>query len=101
MFWASTAGPQGGDGLALDTNVNGYVFVGTQGGGVFRSSDNGETWTSVNSGLTTTDIRALAANAAGDVFAGTFSGGFRLDNNGDSWTPINNGLGYPFVIYLA
>src|SRR5690242_14539441 len=36
-FWTQTNGPQGGDGIALTRNSLGYVFVGTQGGGVFRS----------------------------------------------------------------
>src|SRR5262252_1985120 len=37
-FWAQTDGPQGGDGIALATNDNGDVFVGTQSGGIFRST---------------------------------------------------------------
>src|ERR1700730_4628209 len=44
-FWAQTNGPQGGDGIALATSPNGHIFVGTQGGGVFRSTDDGGTWT--------------------------------------------------------
>jgi hypothetical protein len=75
-FWASTGGPQGGDTLAMVSNANGYIFAGTLGGGVFRSTNNGETWTPANNGLTATDIRALATNSAGDVFAGTFGGVF-------------------------
>jgi hypothetical protein len=59
-FWAQTNGPQGGDGIALATNASGHVFVGTQGGGIFRSTDSGETWTGVNNGLTATNVRALA-----------------------------------------
>src|SRR5438046_8385482 len=85
-FWASTGGPQGGDVATLVTNANGFVFAGTQGGGVFRSSDNGATWTPVNTGLTSTDIHALATNSAGDLFAGTFGGAFRSTDNGDTWT---------------
>ena len=42
-FWAATNGPQGGDGIAMATNASGHVFVGTQGGGVFRSTNNGDT----------------------------------------------------------
>jgi len=72
-FWAQTNGPQGGDGIALATNANGDVFVGTQGGGIFRSTDNGETWTEVNDGLTDTNVRALAINNAGHIFGGTWS----------------------------
>ena len=100
-FWTSTGGPQGGDVLALATNASGHVFAGTLGGGAFRSTDNGETWTAVNSGLTATDVRALAINSDGHIFAGTFGGVFRSTDNGDTWTPVNNGLEYPFIISLA
>ena len=74
-FWEQTNGPQGGDGIALATNASGDIFVGTQGGGIFRSTDSGETWTEVNNGLTDTNVRAMAINSAGDIFAGTWSGG--------------------------
>src|SRR5215211_2614555 len=74
-FWAQTNGPQGGDGIALATNASSHVFVGTQGGGVFRSTDNGESWTGLHNGLTDTNVRALAINKAGHIFAGTWSGG--------------------------
>src|SRR5215208_2932855 len=47
-FWTQTNGPQGGDGIALARNSTRHVFMGTQGGGVFRSTDNAETWTGVN-----------------------------------------------------
>src|SRR5256884_9035056 len=100
-FWAQTNGPQGGDGIALATNASGHIFVGTQGGGIFRSTDNAETWTSVINGLTDTNVRALATTSADEIFAGTFSGVFRSTDNGDSWTAVNNGLDYPSVISLA
>jgi hypothetical protein len=41
-FWTQTNGPEGGDGIALASNSIGHVFVGTQGGGVFRSTGNRE-----------------------------------------------------------
>ena len=100
-FWAQTNGPQGGDGIALTTNVSGHIFVGTQGGGIFRSTDNGETWTGVNSGLTATNVRALAISPTDHIFAGTFGGVFRSTDNGDSWTSVKNGLEFPFVISLS
>ena len=100
-FWMQTNGPQGGDGIALATNSSGDVFVGTQGGGVFRSTDNGDTWAGINNGLTATNVRALAINPAGHVFAGTFGGAFRSTDNGDTWVAVNNGLDFPFVISLA
>src|SRR6516162_5025928 len=39
-FWVQTNGPEGGEGIGLARNSIGHVFVGTQGGGVFRSTDN-------------------------------------------------------------
>jgi len=46
-FWVQTNSPQGGDGIALARNSIGRMFVGTQGGGVFLSTDNAETWTGI------------------------------------------------------
>ena len=100
-FWTQTNGPQGGDGIALARNSIGHVFVGTQGGGVFRSTDNAETWTGINNGLTATNVRALAISSADHIFAGTFGGVFRSTDNGDHWIAVNNGLEFPFVISLA
>ena len=100
-FWMQTNGPQGGDGIALARNSIGHVFVGTQGGGVFRSTDNAETWTGINNGLTATNVRALAISPVDHIFAGTFGGVFRSTDNGDHWIAVNNGLEFPFVISLA
>src|SRR5215510_9537599 len=71
-FWMQTNGPHGGEGIALARNSIGHVFVGTQGGGVFRSTDNAETWSGVNNGLTDTNVRALAISPVDHIFAGTF-----------------------------
>jgi hypothetical protein len=79
-----TNGPQGGDGIALARNSIGHVFVGTQGGNVFRSTDNRESWTEINSGLTATNVRALAISPVDHVFAGTFGGVSRSTGNGNS-----------------
>jgi len=55
--------------------VNGsYLFGGTRGGGMFRSTNNGTSWTSVNTGLTGRYVNALAVNGS-NLFAGTDDGG--------------------------
>ena len=100
-FWVQTNGPQGGDGIALARNSMDHLFLGTQGGGVFRSTDNAETWTGINDGLTATNVRALAISPADHIFAGTFGGVFRSTDDGDHWVSVNNGLEFPFVISLA
>lgn len=64
----------------------GYIFAGTQGGGIFRSADGGNNWIPVNSGLTNLNVNALYQKDA-TIFAG-LSGGEGIaysTNSGDSW----------------
>jgi photosystem II stability/assembly factor-like uncharacterized protein len=87
----SDAGLQGSRVLALLSSGS-ALFAGTDGGGVFSSTDWGRTWTPMNSGLTKLDVRSLAAS--GDtLFAGTLSGGiYRSTNRGQNWKQINTNL---------
>jgi hypothetical protein len=59
---------------------------------VFLSTDNAETWTAANDGLTNPFVWAVAASGK-NVFAGTNGGGiFRSTDNGDTWEGVNEGL---------
>src|SRR5450759_3571560 len=72
--WVQANGPYGG--FVRCFLVNGAnLFAGTYGGGVFLSTNNGTSWTAVNSGLTNTNIRCLAVSAS-NLFAGTDDGVF-------------------------
>ena len=70
--------------------LNGILFVGTDGGGVYVSTDKGDNWRQSNSGLSSLWITCLASTATGTLFAGSnFDGGvFRSTNNGNTWTSI-------------
>lgn len=73
--------------------TNGYIFVATSGdsGGVFRSTDNGNSWVRVVTGMgsTYTPTRAIAVNSSGQLFAGTYLDGvYKSENNGGSWSPV-------------
>ena len=87
--WVQTGGPfcSPYDCSVQCFTINGtYLFAGTDVGGVFRTTDNGTNWIAGNSGLTSTDVYALAVIGS-NVFAGTGLGGvFRSTNNGTSWT---------------
>ncbi len=90
------------DADALAINSSEEIFAGTYDGKIFRSTDNGDSWTAGDSGLTSTPVRALALNSRGDIFAGTDGGGvFRSMNNGDSWIAVKSGLTNTGVHALA
>jgi len=92
-FWQQTNGPNGGFVRAFAMKANGDIFAGTIGGGVLRSTNNGDAWTPVNNGLTDRYVQSLAINNSGHIFAGTeLNGVFRSTDNGNSWALINIGL---------
>lgn len=60
--------------------------------GIVMTSDNGATFTPLNTGLPTSpNVLALCVNGS-DIYAGTAKGIYISSNNGSSWTKINNGL---------
>ncbi|MBI4535064.1 MAG: T9SS type A sorting domain-containing protein [Ignavibacteriae bacterium] len=94
---------------ALAIDASGRIFAGertgTQ-GGVFRSTDNGETWTPT--GPAGAQVYSLAINRngppplIGQIFAGTEGSGiFRSTDNGTNWTQVNTGLTLWYVPALA
>jgi photosystem II stability/assembly factor-like uncharacterized protein len=73
---------------ATDTAV--YAATGT---GVLKSTDGGETWTTMNNGLQSKDIRSIGADRAHDsiLYVGTFGAGvFKTTNGGEKWEPVGS-----------
>jgi hypothetical protein len=107
-FWEPLNGPTGGTVNALVRDPGtGALYAGTgyqhgynkNAGSVFKSTDNGATWTYVSADFFTltaainTRVRTLAVSSAGHVFAGLELGGvMRSLNGGASWSRINSGL---------
>lgn len=67
------------------------IFASTLSNGVYRKTDNGDTWISINNGLTTSYINVLTV-VGSNLFAGTDKGVFRISNNGTNWEVGNGGL---------
>lgn len=98
VSWVQTNGPYGGLVNALAVNSYGYIFAGTYAGGVFKSTDNGNSWT--QAGLTNTYIYSLAVNSTGYIFAGTEGEGlYRSEDNGNSWAQLTGGLSATSNVY--
>ena len=87
--WAKTSGPPG-----INVNVffdNGsLLYAGTSSKGVFRSSDNGATWTVANVGLQNATILSFFKDQT-YLYAGTDKGVYR-SSNGSTWAAANNGI---------
>jgi photosystem II stability/assembly factor-like uncharacterized protein len=78
----------------------------TQSYGMYKSTDSGETWSSVNSGLESTNGNILAIAVHPDdanvVYIGTYQDGvFKSTDGGNSWHPASNGLGSMQIRSLA
>lgn len=68
------------------------LFAGTQGDGVWISTDNSASpWTKVSNGITNVTVNALWVKD-NMLFAGTNGGVFVTTNSGTNWTAKNNGI---------
>ena len=96
--WVRLSGPGG----AYAFTVNGQnIYAGSFGQGVFVSTDEGTDWTAIDSGLTSTDVFALASSGT-YLYAGTFLDGmFVSSNSGLTWAPSDSGLLMSSVISLT
>jgi len=72
------------------SSSNGDIYTGTNNYGIFKSTDNGSSWTQVFS--TQWNIESLAVNSIDNIFAGTSAGVYRSTNSGGSWAAM--GLTY-------
>jgi hypothetical protein len=88
--WVQTNGPYGGEIQAFAASGT-NLFAGTN-CGLFLTTNNGTSWTAVNTGLTGACVFSLAVSGT-NLFAGNAgSGVFLSTNNGTSWTAVNTGL---------
>ena len=92
--WVQTNGPYGGEILTFHAAPKGVLLVGTEGGGIFRSTDRGDTWMPVNTGLRFQPgegFRAATAFAqkGETLYAGTRDGLYASTDNGNRWHHVS------------
>ena len=90
-------GPEGGtvQALEIDPSSNTTLYAGTESGGVYKSTDGGDTWTAVNNGLTNLNVQDLAIDPDVNttVYAGTRAGGvYKRTSASTDWVAVNTGL---------
>ncbi len=76
-----------------------YIFAGTSGNKIFRSSDNGIHWTLTNYNLQpVVSVKSIGSN----LFAGTSGGGvYVTTDNGDTWSALERPGGRFYVSSLT
>lgn len=86
--------------LQIVSNAAGDIFMGYQGPdypnqgiGVFRSTNLGQSFAQINSGLSDLTITALWVSPSGTIFTGTHAGGvFKSTNSGNNWVHISDAV---------
>ena len=80
----------------ITASPTGSLLVGTSGGGIFKSADNGNSWVQKKNGLPNSQMQPIVVNQAGYIFAGSIAREpytiFRSTDDGESW--INTGFPY-------
>ena len=77
----------------------GGVFAAAPRKGLYRSTDEGNTWTQI--GPDHVSIQALAIDSSGTIFAGTYQGIYSSTNNGSSWTYVRFANSCVYSIAIA
>lgn len=97
--WVQTGGPIGGVAIAMLRLDNSDLLLATDFGGIFRSSNNGDSWLPSNEGLNSnntpfTKIEILRKGLNGDIFVTSSTGTkiitFVSKDNGQTWKALPN-----------
>ncbi|MBA7549747.1 hypothetical protein ES705_42242 [subsurface metagenome] len=81
--------------IIINPSNTSEIYAGTENKGIYKSTNAGDSWTQINSGLIVLDIRELVMHPTNPnfIYAGTNGGGvFKLNSPDTTWTQISNGL---------
>ena len=101
FIWNHTGGPMGGTigDIALNSNDHIYagvytnIFTSQYYAGLYKSTDNGETWNKIETQFDDFKVYALYANKDDHIFVGTDFQGviYRSTDDGKTWEKTNSG----------
>lgn len=81
--WQSVNGFAAGEIVYTMAYSNNAIYAGTWGGKIYKSTDNGQTWTRINNNMFVGFIWSLAVDSDNLIFAATEQGVYKF--NGTSW----------------
>ncbi len=96
--WTLSAGPYASPKPAIrsiTSNTTGSVFAMDEAGTIYRSTDEGVTWTQPTKPAS---VRCMKVSPNNHLYAGTTGHVYRSTNNGSSWTTISLG-GLNAIVY--
>ena len=82
--WQQTNGPRGGLASCYASDDD-EIYAGTNYGGLFRSTNEGASWTACNNGLTALNITALSTDNETVYIGNGTNGLYRSTDDGQSW----------------
>ena len=93
--WLQTNGPYGGNIRSFYAASKGVLLAGTWGAGIFRSTDRGNTWTPVNTGLAYEPGEGFVyvevfAQKGEVLYVGTQGGLYASTDGGNTWHHVPN-----------
>ena len=89
--------------VAVDPSDPATLYTAAHGGGVFRSTDWGESWIAINQGLPNRQVFSLLLHPKqpGKLYVGTDQGIYYSTDKGSSWHPLASVLEKRNVRFLA
>lgn len=89
--------------LAIAPSSSQTIYAGVSGGGVFKSTNGGNSWSAINNGLSDTSIYSLAIDPTNSqtIYAAVYGGLFKSSDGGTTWGAINNGFHSKNVRFLV
>jgi photosystem II stability/assembly factor-like uncharacterized protein len=97
-IWHQAHGPYGGQISSLAVDSKGDIFAGTIWNGIYRSTDDGNSWQESNMGIGPGDkwIASFAVDRDDHIYAATHDGAIYFSSDGVTWTRKSSlGSNYP------
>jgi len=90
--WTESGNWPGYSPKCIAFNSSDHVFIGTFSNGMYRSTDGGQTFTAINTGLTYMNVWDVLVLDNDDILIGTPGGIFKSTDNGNQWALFGTGL---------